>query len=182
MRGRDAYQAAGKVVDAARDLPDLAGVLVLVDRARDALASARSLAEGGRKIPPSPLCFFNPLHGDATVTVDWRPIGQRDRLRVQACRACSKAVRSHRMPSDQAPHHMPGAFFYWIEGEAAATNPALLASAVGALDRVTLAMRHRPQASDLRGGRGHDRGVVRRRHRDRGPGRHAADFWASRDR
>ncbi len=97
-RALDAYQAAGKVVDAARDLPDLAGVLVLVDRGRDALASARSLAEGGREIPPSPLCFFNPLHGDATVTVDWRPIGQRDRLRVQACRACSKAVRSHRVP------------------------------------------------------------------------------------
>jgi hypothetical protein len=97
-RALDAYQAAGKVLDAADGVPDLAGVLVLVDRGRDALASARSLAEGGGEIPPSPLCFFNPLHGDAHVSVDWRPIGQRDRLRVQACRACAKAVRAHRAP------------------------------------------------------------------------------------
>jgi hypothetical protein len=97
-RSLDSYQAAGKVLDAARGIPDLAGVLVLVDRGRDALASARSLAEGGKEIPPSPLCFFNPLHGDATLTIDWRPLGQRDRLHVQACRACSKAVRAHRIP------------------------------------------------------------------------------------
>jgi hypothetical protein len=97
-RALDAYQAAGKVLDAARGIPDLAGVLVLVDRGRDALASAQSVAGGGKEIPPSPLCFFNPLHGDAETTINWRPIGQRDRLRVQACRACAKAVRAHRTP------------------------------------------------------------------------------------
>ncbi|MGH3242480.1 MAG: hypothetical protein ACRDNL_19040, partial [Spirillospora sp.] len=36
----DAYQAAGKTLDAARGVPDLAGVLVLLDQGRDALASA----------------------------------------------------------------------------------------------------------------------------------------------
>ncbi|MFF5263905.1 hypothetical protein ACFY4C_33685 [Actinomadura viridis] len=97
-RALDAYQAAGKVLDAARGVPDLAGVLVLVDRGRDALASARSLAEGGREVPPSPLCFFNPLHGDAVTTIGWRPLGQRDRLRVQTCRACASAVKAHRTP------------------------------------------------------------------------------------
>ncbi|GAA4103982.1 hypothetical protein [Actinomadura miaoliensis] len=94
----DAYQAAGKVLDAARGLPDLAGVLVLVDRGLDALASAQSLADGGRETPGSPLCFFNPLHGDSAVTVNWRPLGSRERLRVKACHDCAKAVRARRTP------------------------------------------------------------------------------------
>jgi hypothetical protein len=97
-RALDAYQAAGKVVDAARGVPDLAGVLVLVDRGRDALASADALSAGRREIPPSPLCFFNPLHGDSTVTTGWRPVGQRSTLRVRTCAACAKAVRAHRTP------------------------------------------------------------------------------------
>ncbi|MFI0349352.1 hypothetical protein [Actinomadura sp. 9N407] len=97
-RALDAYQAAGKVLDSARGLPDLAGVLVLVDRGRDALASAGSLAAGGRAIPPSPLCFFNPLHGDSTTSANWRPLGQRKQLRVRTCTACARAVRAHRTP------------------------------------------------------------------------------------
>ncbi|MFB4314718.1 hypothetical protein [Actinomadura sp. 21ATH] len=97
-RALDAYQAAGKVLDDARGVPDLAGVLVLVDRGRDALASARSVARGGKEVPPSPLCFFNPLHGDSAAAVDWRPLGQRDKLRVRTCAACARAVRAHRTP------------------------------------------------------------------------------------
>ncbi|WP_329520425.1 hypothetical protein [Spirillospora sp. NBC_01491] len=97
-RALDAYQAAGKTLDAARGVPDLAGVLVLIDQGRDALASARSLAEGGGEVPPSPLCFFDPLHGDGPVKVDWRPVGTRRRLRVRTCRACAKAVRAKETP------------------------------------------------------------------------------------
>lgn len=51
-RALDAYAAAGKVLDAARGLPDLAGVLALVTEGRDALA--------GRSLSAHPLCFFNP--------------------------------------------------------------------------------------------------------------------------
>jgi len=95
----DAYQAAAKTLDSAAGVPDLAGALVLVDRGRDALDSARSLAAGRREAPPSPLCFFNPLHGDAAAgTVTWRELGSRDGLRVRACHACAKAVRDHRLP------------------------------------------------------------------------------------
>ncbi|MEO5877342.1 MAG: hypothetical protein ABIS86_14560 [Streptosporangiaceae bacterium] len=94
----DAYQAAAKTLDAATGVPDLAGVLVLIDQGRDALASARSLAGGGKEIPPGPLCFFNPLHGDSATVVNWRELGSRDRLRVQACRACARAVRDHHAP------------------------------------------------------------------------------------
>lgn len=95
----DAYQAAAKTLDSAAGVPDLAGALVLVDRGRDALDSARSLAAGRSEAPPSPLCFFNPLHGDAAAgTVTWRELGSRDSLRVRACHACAKAVRTHRLP------------------------------------------------------------------------------------
>ncbi|ROO82989.1 hypothetical protein EDD29_0477 [Actinocorallia herbida] len=94
----DAYQAAGKVLDAAKGVPDLAGVLVLVDIGSDAIAAVRARRKGGREIPPSPLCFYNPLHGDATAQVTWRRIGSRDSIRVRACQACAKAVRDHRSP------------------------------------------------------------------------------------
>ncbi|MDX6738726.1 hypothetical protein [Actinocorallia sp. A-T 12471] len=94
----DAYQAAGKVLDDAVGMPDLAGVLVLVDSGRDALDAAEARARGGRELPPSPLCFFNPLHGDATGKVTWRRIGTRDAIKVRACQACAKAVRDHRTP------------------------------------------------------------------------------------
>jgi hypothetical protein len=88
----DAYSAAGKVLDAARTVPDLAGVLVLVDMGSDAAEAAR----GGRG--PSPLCFFNPLHGDGPVSVRWRAVGGRERLTVRACAACARAVRARKAP------------------------------------------------------------------------------------
>nr|WP_221493807.1 hypothetical protein [Actinomadura coerulea] len=97
-RALDAYQAAGKTLDAARGVPDLAGVLVLLDQGRDALASAQAVAKGGSEIPPVPLCFFNPLHGDATGELDWRPVGSRRRLSVRTCRTCARAARDKRAP------------------------------------------------------------------------------------
>ncbi|GAA2728325.1 hypothetical protein [Actinocorallia aurantiaca] len=104
----DAYQAAAKTLDSAGGVPDLVGALVLVDRGRDALDSARSLAGGRRETPPSPLCFFNPLHGDAAAgTVTWRELGSRDSLRVRACGACAKAVRDHRVP-ESLPDEVDG--------------------------------------------------------------------------
>ncbi|WP_329167404.1 hypothetical protein OG204_21910 [Streptomyces sp. NBC_01387] len=89
-RALDAYAAAGKVLDEAHGLPDLAGVLALVTEGRDALA--------GNAASALPLCFFNPLHGRATRRIDWRPLGRRDRLNVAACEACDRAVRTRRAP------------------------------------------------------------------------------------
>ncbi|MFI0408412.1 hypothetical protein [Actinomadura sp. 3N508] len=94
----DAYQAAGKTLDAARGVPDLAGVLVLLDQGRDAFASAQAVANGEPEIPPMPLCFFNPLHGDAATRIEWRPIGSRKSLRVSSCRPCARAVRGKETP------------------------------------------------------------------------------------
>ncbi|MBE1536494.1 hypothetical protein [Actinomadura algeriensis] len=97
-RALDAYSAAGKVLDDAAGVPDLAGVLVLVDQGRDALASAVSLAAGGPEIPSEPLCFFNPLHGDAAVRITWRPPGTRRSLRVRACRECARTAKDRGTP------------------------------------------------------------------------------------
>ena len=97
-RALDAYQAAGKTLDSARGVPDLAGVLVLVDQGRDALASAQAVAKGRPEIHAMPLCFFNPLHGDATTKLDWRPIGSRRRLHVRTCRACARTTRQKQTP------------------------------------------------------------------------------------
>lgn len=86
----DAYGAAAKALDAARTVPDLAGVLVLIDMGRD-------LAEHPRRAL-TPLCFFNPLHGDGPVAVRWRAVGGRERVNVRACAACARAVRGHEVP------------------------------------------------------------------------------------
>ncbi|GGV65315.1 hypothetical protein GCM10010277_72480 [Streptomyces longisporoflavus] len=93
QRALDAYAAAGAVLDSARGLPDLAGVLALVAEGRDALAPARA-----GDAPPLPLCFFNPLHGRADMRIRWRPLGRRDQLHVAACEECGSAVRARRAP------------------------------------------------------------------------------------
>jgi len=87
----DAYAAAGTVLDAARGVPDLAGVLALVAEGEDALSGAA----------PLPLCFFNPLHGRSTTRTartTWRPLGRRDRLRVATCPGCATALADRRAP------------------------------------------------------------------------------------
>ncbi|MER5574232.1 hypothetical protein [Streptomyces massasporeus] len=84
----DAYAAAGRLLDEARGLPDLAGALALAQEGRDALAGS----------PGLPLCFFNPLHGRAARRTSWRPLGRRDRLDVAVCDTCADALRDRRAP------------------------------------------------------------------------------------
>ncbi|MBO8195911.1 hypothetical protein ITI46_30320 [Streptomyces oryzae] len=93
----DAYAAAGTVLDGARDVPDLAGVLALLHEGRDALR--RSDATGAaRSTAALPLCFFHPLHGPAAERVRWRPLGRRESLDVAACAECAAAVAARRAP------------------------------------------------------------------------------------
>ncbi|MFE1247567.1 hypothetical protein [Streptomyces sp. NPDC058766] len=87
----DAYAAAGKVLDEARGLPDLAGVLALVREGRNALTDTPAHAA-------LPLCFFNPLHGQAVRRTGWRPLGRRERLDVAVCQDCDQALRNGRAP------------------------------------------------------------------------------------
>ncbi|MFH8659544.1 hypothetical protein [Streptomyces afghaniensis] len=88
QRALDAYAAAGTVLDEARGLSDLAGVLALAQEGRDALAGSLGL----------PLCFFNPLHGRAALRTGWRRIGRRDRLDVAVCQECADALQARRAP------------------------------------------------------------------------------------
>ncbi|MEU6768927.1 hypothetical protein ABZ916_41240 [Streptomyces sp. NPDC046853] len=100
QRALDAYAAAGTVLDSARGLPDLAGVLALVAEGRDALTPHRDGTPA-----PLPLCFFNPLHGRADARIRWRPLGRRDQLRVAACEECGSAVRARRAPEVLTADH-----------------------------------------------------------------------------
>ncbi|MEU1318102.1 hypothetical protein [Streptomyces tibetensis] len=84
----DAYAAAGRVLDEARGLPDLAGALALAQEGQGALTGS----------PGLPLCFFNPLHGRSALRTGWRPLGRRDRLDVAVCDTCADALRDHRAP------------------------------------------------------------------------------------
>jgi len=100
-RALDAYDAAGRVLDAARGIPDLAGVLALVEEARAALAGGGSGGKGGKGAESGaglPLCFFNPLHGRAAQRLVWRPLGRRERVDVAACGECARALRARRSP------------------------------------------------------------------------------------
>ncbi|MGW5619030.1 hypothetical protein [Streptomyces sp. NPDC003877] len=85
----DAYAAAGKVLDEARGLPDLAGVLALTHEGRAALTGS----------PGLPLCFFDPRHGRAALRTHWRRLGRRDGLDVAVCQECADTLRDRRAPS-----------------------------------------------------------------------------------
>ncbi|MER7708153.1 hypothetical protein ABTX81_35345 [Kitasatospora sp. NPDC097605] len=87
-RALDAYDAAGRVLDAARGIPDLAGVLALAAEGRSALAAE----------PRLPLCFFDPRHGSAVRRTTWRPLGRRERVDVAVCEDCAQALRARRAP------------------------------------------------------------------------------------
>ncbi|MER7401700.1 hypothetical protein ABT373_04235 [Streptomyces sp. NPDC000070] len=88
QRALDAYGAAGTVLDEARGLSDLAGVLALAQESRDALAGSRDL----------PLCFFDPRHGRTALRTGWRPLGRRERLDVAVCQECANALQARRAP------------------------------------------------------------------------------------
>ncbi|MFJ5925848.1 hypothetical protein ACIQF6_24890 [Kitasatospora sp. NPDC092948] len=87
-RALDAYDAAGRVLDGAHDLADLAGVLALAAEGRAALAPE----------PGLPLCFFDPRHGAATGRTAWRPLGRREQVDIAACADCTQALRARRAP------------------------------------------------------------------------------------
>ncbi|MFF9351944.1 hypothetical protein [Streptomyces sp. NPDC014734] len=87
-RALDAYDAAGRVLDTARGLPDLIGVLALAAEGRSALAPD----------PALPLCFFDPRHGTAVRRTTWRPLGRRERADVAVCEDCGRALRARRAP------------------------------------------------------------------------------------
>ncbi|MBW1597411.1 hypothetical protein [Streptomyces sp. JJ38] len=91
----DAYEAAGRVLDDARDRGDLIGVLAVLAEGRAALR--------GEEL--APLCFFQPLHGRGTDRVAWQPVPDREPVRVAACAECGELVRRGTAPSVLTVRH-----------------------------------------------------------------------------
>nr|WP_063747471.1 hypothetical protein [Kitasatospora sp. SID7827] len=87
-RALDAYDAAGRVLDGADGLADLAGVLALAAEGRAALTTE----------PRLPLCFFDPRHDTAARRTTWRPVGRRERVDVAVCEDCGQALKARRSP------------------------------------------------------------------------------------
>ncbi|MDA8370061.1 MAG: hypothetical protein M0026_09330 [Nocardiopsaceae bacterium] len=100
QRALDAHHAAGKVLDAADDIADLAGAQVLLHMSEDALRSAEARSEDREQVPePRRHCYFNPLHSTTTQAITWRALGSPRKIKVPACDECAAAVRRHRAPT-----------------------------------------------------------------------------------
>ncbi|MDA2812812.1 hypothetical protein O4J56_19360 [Nocardiopsis sp. RSe5-2] len=101
----DAHAAARSVLDSAPEgdagLADLAGVLVLLDKAEHALARAKAGGRGRERRH----CYANPLHGTATADTDWRELGSDRTVRVPMCKACAKSVRTRMRPEPLLVEH-----------------------------------------------------------------------------
>jgi hypothetical protein len=96
-RAIDAYDAAGRTLDTAAGLTDLAGALVLTHMGSCAAWAAQA-RQAGRPVPAATmLCFFNPLHGEGLEQVRWREMNGQS-LEVRACGACAGAVTQRRHP------------------------------------------------------------------------------------
>lgn len=107
----EAFQAAGKVLDEAADLPDLAAAIVLADRAVERFAAAHTRHAGGRPAAPVTRCYYNPLHGaaerdrPASSRAGRKGRGQRGHSareaaarRRPACGACRLAILAGQLP------------------------------------------------------------------------------------
>jgi hypothetical protein len=88
----DYFEAASRVLDRTTSAADSVGALVLAQRGDDALDHAVA----GRPWTPAAVCFFNPFHGPATTTVEWRTAaGARD---VPSCQDCRRLARKGKEP------------------------------------------------------------------------------------
>lgn len=109
----EAYEAAGKLLDEAADLPDLAAAVVLAERAVERLGMARARQKGLRAAAPVRRCFHNPLH---TATPPDRPDRRPRRRRLSprqasadrhpACDDCRRAILAGQLP-DVLPALVP---------------------------------------------------------------------------
>ncbi|WP_203591021.1 hypothetical protein [Streptomyces sp. SID13031] len=98
----DCHDAAGRVLDASRDLVDVVGAMVLLDRGRREYDVAQALAAGRKPGVVPALCAFNPLHGRAS----GRPTqveSDGTTLALPLCAGCRRALKA-----GQAPASLPG--------------------------------------------------------------------------
>ncbi|MFI5709976.1 hypothetical protein [Kribbella sp. NPDC051620] len=103
----DCHDAAGRVLDASRDLVDVVGAMVLLDQGRREYDVAQALAAGRKPGVVQPLCAFNPLHGRASgrpTQVD----SDGATLTLPLCADCRRALKSGKapasLPGDDGPY------------------------------------------------------------------------------
>jgi hypothetical protein len=103
----DCHDAAGRVLDASRDLVDVVGAMVLLDQGRREYDVAQALAAGRKPGVVQSLCAFNPLHGRAS----GRPTQVESdgaALTLPLCADCRRALKSGRapasLPGDDGPY------------------------------------------------------------------------------
>ncbi|MFF7246501.1 hypothetical protein ACFZBU_21635 [Embleya sp. NPDC008237] len=126
LRALDACEAAAWVWRDADDLPDLAGVLVLVRHGVRALEVAahraeRALSEDAREEEDADddpfrvsVCLLNPLHGTVIGRLQWAIRG-RTRLSVPACHACMLAASERTMADVLTQRVADGAYLAYYE-------------------------------------------------------------------
>ncbi|WP_147267290.1 hypothetical protein [Streptomyces sp. SDr-06] len=114
----DAFQAAGKLLDEAADLPDLAAAAVLADRALERFAAVHARAAGQPVPKAAQRCFYNPLHTAAEETHS--PVRKQHRQQARrrtgpreaaadrrpACPSCRRAILAGQTP-DVLPALVP---------------------------------------------------------------------------
>lgn len=98
----DAHDAAGRVLDASRDLVDVVGAMVLLDKGRQEYDIAQALAAGQQPDAVQLLCAFNPLHGRASGQPT-RVESDGNTLTLPLCAQCRKALKNK-----SAPASLPG--------------------------------------------------------------------------
>ncbi|MFE1149723.1 hypothetical protein ACFW42_21740 [Streptomyces albidoflavus] len=147
-RALDAYAAAGTVLDGARDVADLAGVVALVEEGTAPIRAAMNAARPRRRrllsrrpvpAPPhTPLTrFFNPFRGLATTgDAVWRMLGRRGRLTVAVCAECAADLAARRTPEPLTVRHEGRLVAYY---EVPAEQSLWAATGYGSLTRGPLA-------------------------------------------
>ncbi|GAA0629317.1 hypothetical protein [Streptomyces crystallinus] len=114
----DAFQAAGKLLDEAADLPDLAAAAVLAERALVRFAALHARRAGQPAPRPPERCYYNPLH--AAAESGGPPARKQHRQRARrrtgpreaaadrrpACPSCRRAILAGEQP-DVLPALVP---------------------------------------------------------------------------
>ena len=103
----DAHDAAGRVLDASRDLVDVVGAMVLLDQGRREYDTAQALAAGRKPVEVPPLCAFNPLHGRSSGRPT-RVEADGTTLDLPLCADCRRALKNKAapasLPGDDGPY------------------------------------------------------------------------------
>lgn len=108
----DHYDVAGEVLARSDDAADAIGAFIVAERGLEALEAAVE----DRAWTPTGLCFFNPLHGDATTEVPWRT--DAGSIDAPACSTCEADIQKRRQEPEFLDLPLRGRVVHYTEAEA----------------------------------------------------------------